>query len=162
MLIEIVSVKAKTNPTARGSYQSLELVYKDVDKGGADKTKNVMSFGTEKDTFVTLSNASAGEQFAITLVKEGAYWQWKTAARGASKAAAQATQTVKSSYETAEERAKKQIYIVRQSSISNAIELLSVGAKTPPALEEVLNVAHRLEDYVFGTRIQDLPDDIPE
>jgi hypothetical protein len=162
MLIEIVSVTPKTNPTARGSYQSLSVVYKDIDKGGADKTKNVMSFGTEKDTFTTLSNTTAGEQFSVDLVKEGAYWQWKTVARAASKAVAQATQTLKSSYETSEERAKKQIYIVRQSSISSAIELLSVGAKTPPTVDDVLAVAQRFEGYVFGTSIQDLADDIPE
>lgn len=161
MLIEIVNVTPKTNPTARGSYQSLSVVYTDVEKGGGEKTKNVMSFGTESATFGTLSNAAAGEQFSVSLVKEGAYWQWKTVVRSASKAVAQATQSVKSSYETSEERAKKQIYIVRQSSISSAIDLLSVGAKTPPSVEEVLNVAHRFEDYVFGTRIQDLPDDIP-
>lgn len=57
----------------------------------------------------------------------------------------------KSTYETPEERAVKQIYIVRQSSISSAIGLLTTGAKVPPDADAVLEVAKKFETFVFGS-----------
>lgn len=68
------------------------------------------------------------------------------------------TASPKSTYETPEERAKKQIYIVRQSSISNAVDLLSVGQKSPPDVKAVLEAAKQFEDYVFGTNAQVVTD----
>jgi hypothetical protein len=54
-----------------------------------------------------------------------------------------------SNYETKEERAARQVMIVRQSSLSNAVSTLSVGAKhlTP---SEVVAVAKEYERYVLG------------
>ena len=50
-------------------------------------------------------------------------------------------QTNRSNFETPEERAKKQVYIVKQSSISNALVVLSVGAKAPPSAQSILDLA---------------------
>jgi len=53
-------------------------------------------------------------------------------------------------YETAEERAKKQVYIIKQSSISNAIEIAKtdgIGLSVPG----VLAIAQELTDWVLGT-----------
>lgn len=65
-----------------------------------------------------------------------------------------------STYETPEERAKKQVYIVRQSSLSNALTALAIGAKTPPKPDEVIELARKYEDYVFGkTSLPPIPDE---
>ena len=82
----------------------------------------------------------------------------------------------KSTYETPEERAKRQVLIVRQSSLSSAIELLKTDKKSP-TVPEVLQVAKQFEAYVFGNddpfgleskepvnklpTVDDLEDDIP-
>lgn len=63
-----------------------------------------------------------------------------------------------STYSTAEERAKTQLYIVRQSNINAAVNVLTVGAKTPPKLEEVLALAKRFESHVFGDSDSPIPD----
>lgn len=57
----------------------------------------------------------------------------------------------KSTYPTDEERAKTQIYIVRQSNITAAINLLSTGAKAPPKLDDIIATAKVFENHVFGT-----------
>lgn len=55
-------------------------------------------------------------------------------------------------FETKEERQQKQIYIVRQSSISSAIDLLKTEKKVPNVFE-VLDVARQFEQYVFGGKV---------
>lgn len=121
-----------------------------------------MSFGAQKATYDKLLNALNGQQFTITVVKNAAgYNDWtaitdldKTAA--ATPASASSVNNVtaspagRSNFETPEERARKQIYIVRQSSISSAISTLTSGAKHPPKIAEVLEVAKVYEQYVFG------------
>ncbi len=59
----------------------------------------------------------------------------------------------RSTYETPEERAKKQVYIVRQSSLSVARDNLAVGAKSPPDAESIIALARKFEAYVFDTKL---------
>ena len=75
--------------------------------------------------------------------------------------------TPRSTYETPEERAKKQVYIVRQSSIANAIQfyaLVNVEDVTN-SVENILATAKQFEHYVFSTdpvqELIDMEDDIP-
>jgi hypothetical protein len=66
------------------------------------------------------------------------------------------------SWETPEERALKQVYIVRQSSIANAIALLAVeGPGITPDVEWVIATAKTFENYVFDG-VATLTNDQPE
>lgn len=185
--IEVLNKTVTTKPTAKGSYQMLELAYKNLTFQGKVEGRKIMSFGDTAAAFKELANASTGDQYEVEVVKNAktGYNDWVSAkksvggaptaaARPANGAAQTSATTTKSTYETPEERAKKQIYIVRQSSISSAVDLLTTGAKSPPKVEEVLDVAKQLENYVFGQGddkaveaavsqdVNDLPfDDIP-
>lgn len=55
--------------------------------------------------------------------------------------------------ETAEERAKRQILIVKQSSLSSAVETVKQDKKVP-STEEVLSVAQEYFDWVMGNTQQ--------
>lgn len=76
-----------------------------------------------------------------------------------------------SNYETPAERARRQVYIVRQSSITAAIELLklqmSAGETTANFdVDPVVEIARKFEAYVFEKEAKPLPmsdmeDDIP-
>lgn len=70
-------------------------------------------------------------------------------------AGAKATVSPKSTYETPEERAQKQVYIVRQSSISNAIDLLAANGGKKNTVDDVIDVAKVFEAYVFGVEFDD-------
>ena len=64
--------------------------------------------------------------------------------------------------ETKEERAARQVYIIRQSSLSTAVELLGQGK----SVDEVIKVAKQFETYVFDksssvNAINNIEDDIP-
>lgn len=176
MNITILSVDIKTTPTAKGSYQTADVAYKNNSFQGKVEGKKVMSFGATKDSFTTLATAQPGESYEVTIVKnDKGYNDWVSMAKaqaGAASPAAAAPAASKagnasprSTYETPEERAQRQVLIVRQSSLSSAVNTLTAGAKTPPSVESVLALAKAYEGYVFGTGasgFDDLPSDIPE
>ena len=177
MRIEIINVQQTSKPTAKGgTYQQLDVAYKNLDFQGRVEGKKIMSFNY-KDTFAALSKATNGQIYDITKVKEGEYWQWSNAILEESQGTTNSATTVskaspspKSTYETPEERALRQRMIVRQSSISNAIETLKVEKKVVDT-KDVIKVAQVYFDWVMdnGTKngtdfvadIADMQDDIP-
>lgn len=183
MNITILSVQSITAQGAKGPYQTLEVAYKNNTFGKVE-SKKIMPFGAQKAVFDALANAQTGSTFDITVVKnDKGYNDW-TAAKQAVPGAAQSasvgsintgkvgaimgqTTQVKSTYETPEERAKKQVYIIRQSSLSAAIGSLSVGAKSALKASDVIAVAEEYYAWVMQSPEQavkqdmlDLPHDI--
>jgi len=55
-------------------------------------------------------------------------------------------------YESGDERKAKQRYIIKQSSLSAAVSVLTTGAKAPPKTEDVLSLADIFVDYVFDQK----------
>jgi len=177
MNITILSVDIKTVPTAKGSYQTADVAYKNNSFQGKVEGKKVMSFGATKDSFSILALAQPGESYEVTIVKnDKGYNDWVSMAKaeaGANSPAVSApaggkapAATPRSTYETPEERAQRQVLIVRQSSLSAAVNLLLAGAKTPPPVENVLALAKQFEDFVFGKQalgpISEMSDDFPQ
>jgi len=154
MEINILSVTIETIPTAKGSYQKAAVAYKDKD--GKVTGKNIVSFVYPK-VWEAISNAVGGDRFDVKNEKVKDNWAWTEITKLEEGQSGKPTSTTsvgstgtKSTYETPEERAQKQICIVRQSSISNAIEY-AVGVKAVKSLEELLSIAKRFENYVFNS-----------
>lgn len=178
MQIQIIATSVETKPTQKGTtYQQLEVTYKNLTYQGKVESKKLMSFGANATSFKALANAQAGEVFEVSVVKnDKGYNDWtsvqpstgiRPAASAASSPAATTQTTGRSSYETPEERAQRQVYIIRQSSISSAVATLAVGAKSVKP-DEVLAVAKQYENYVFDVKdpgpsgFDDFPDfDVP-
>lgn len=183
MLIKILAVEGPvTKPTAKGSYQQIEVSYRNLDNGKTESRK-VMSFAN-KDVYTTLAAGTSGQVFNVTIQKneKTGYWDWVGANVSSEQAASNQNQTVKqtgsgnpaprSNYETPEERAQRQVFIIRQSSVSSAINALSAGTKSAPKLEDVLEYAEGIVQYVMGNdktapeqaaqeSIQTMENDIP-
>ena len=174
--IKVVSVENSTVPTAKGSYGVAEVTYKNLTFENKIEAKKVMSF-THKEVYNTLKSAEMGAVFTVQRVKnDKGYWDWvslgdapvETTGGTSVATAAKATASPKSTYETPEERAKKQVYIVRQSSITAAIAVLKTDKKNPTP-DEVMQVADMFVHYVMNDApnpvtdvpTQDLEDDIP-
>jgi hypothetical protein len=178
MQIQILSVVIETKPTAKGSYQVADVAYKNLSFQGKVEGKKVMSFGATAEGFKALALAQPGEIYEVTVVKnDKGYNDWTALTKSGAgtpvpagndqgsngSVARAATPAARSTYETPEERAIKQVYIVRQSSVSNAVATLSVGAKKlEPA--DVLKLAQEYTDFVFGKKasgpsgFEDFPD----
>jgi hypothetical protein len=183
MNITLLSVDIKTQPTKNGkSYQVADVAYKNNTFQGKVEGKKVMSFGATTEAFKTLAVASPGESYTVEVVKNAAgYNDWVSMVKGEANAAPAAAATTKtptaapkSNYETSEERALRQVYIIRQSSLTNAISTLSVGSKTAPDPDAVINLASRYFNFVIDgglapvkttvdgiTSIEDMPSDFP-
>lgn len=158
MQITVIDVGTPNTHAAKNgrSYQSLEVTYKGAD--GKVGNKKLMSF-SNPSVFKAAGSWNKGDVVDVVSQKDDqGYWQWTgIGTEGGApvvQQAAAATGTggarvTGSNYETKEERAARQELIVRQSSLSNAISILTVGAKTV-SKAEVLLLATELSDWVFG------------
>jgi len=164
MLISIQSVNVTRAPKG---YSIAEVTYL---REGREEARKVMSFVNE-GVFKTVSEFKVFPvDVNVTLAKERGkdgkdYWQWKAIEQGqtvqndvTAKAVdpkIQGGKVYSSNYETPTERAKRQVYIVRQSSLSNAIALMA--ARSPKGaevnVESVIEVAKQFEEYVLNVEV---------
>lgn len=159
--ISILNVSKQAATTKGGkAYNKLEIAYKDLSYQGAVKSKVLMPFGEQAGAFKKLENAQSGEVYEITVVKNAqGYNDWLDAVATSAEASTTTKTTATggqraSTFETPEERAKKQVYIIRQSSIANAVAALAAGAKSTPKVEDILSVAKQFENYVLNIEPQ--------
>ena len=165
----IITVLNVSQPEKVKTYFTIEVNYKN--EKGQTQGKKLMSFSAP-DVYNALKGASSGEQYDITVKQEGQYWNWVAAKKlegGAKPTGNTPTATTgRSSYESAEEREKRQRLIVRQSSLTAALTTLSVGAKSVDK-NAVKALAEEYTDWVFeelptlkeDVSFDDLGDDIP-
>ncbi|CAB4241220.1 hypothetical protein UFOVP67_3 [uncultured Caudovirales phage] len=120
------------------------------------------------DVFNALKDAKMGDLFTFGIEKEGEFWQLKSATpaggiipvegdptptgyiQQAKSATSAATVATRSNYETPEERTARQLLIVKQSSVTNAVATLAATKKDKFNTEDVLTIAKMYVDYVYG------------
>jgi hypothetical protein len=170
MLINIVDVGSPNTHAAKNgrSYQSIEVTYKN--EQGQVANKKLMSF-SNPSVFNYIKELTKGAQVNVTTTKDAnGYWQWTGIGGDGSVATPESKpatggRVTGSNYETKEERAARQVYIIRQSSLSTAVDLLGQGSK----VADVIATAKEFEAYVFAkesnptkeVNFDDLEDDIP-
>jgi len=170
MLINIIDVGQPNTHAAKNgrSYQSLEVTYKD--EGGKTTTKKLMSF-SNPSVFNHIKSLTKGDQVNVVTAKDAnGYWQWtgiggdEQVAEQPAKQSATPTRVTGSNYETKEERAARQVLIVRQSSVASAVAALAIGAKSSPSSADVIKYAKEIESYVFGQAqtLDELADDLDD
>jgi len=156
------------------------VTHLDLNTGKPDGKKLVDIYA--KSVWPQLLAAKEGEVYEVEREKNAkGYWEWKSVTLSAAAATDAAPQTATSpttsaarpanavgkatervgSWETPEERSAKQVYIVRQSSITNAIAFLKIEGDAGTEVKEVIAIAKQFEDYVFGG-VADLTNDQPE
>ena len=134
MIVTLIDVsQPQSVKTQRGSYQSLEVSYRN--EAGQVQGKKLMSFANPA-VFKEIQDYAKDDRLDIETFKDdNGYWQWKNIAKEGeappktSTGGKANTRVTGSNYETSDERAKRQVYIVRQSSISNAVDLLTASGK---------------------------------
>lgn len=157
MLITINDVKIEKHPKG---YSVANVSYT---RDGRESTRQIMSF-VNVDVFKALSNMrDFPNEVNVVMVKneKSGYWDWvgierndQVKGQDSERKSSKPTggKVIGSNYETPEERAKRQVFIIRQSSISSAIEYFK--AKDPKGTEksvsDVLEVARDFEEYVMG------------
>lgn len=144
-----------------GFYQGTRFAYRD--QSGALKEQNFTAQSLKYNPAIknALNQLKAGDVFTMVKEKEGEFWNVKGIYGEGGVPSQEPTKaqsftpspSPKSNYETPEERAQRQVYIIRQSSISSAVDaapLLKLKSK-----EEILQVAKFFEAFVLGTEFDD-------
>lgn len=147
-----------------GSYQGSRLMYRD--DSGALKEQNFTNQTLKFNPAIKnqLNQLAPNASFTMVKEKEGEFWNVKgiytegnvpsqSVSPNTTKAPITPSASPKSNYETPEERAQKQVYIIRQSAVNyavNASTLLKLKSK-----EEIVSLAKFFEAYVLGTEFDD-------
>lgn len=145
-----IRLNAKTDVENKGKYNMAVVHY---DQDGQSKEKKLMSF-TFPDVYKTLVNANVGDAYDIKAEKDGKFWNWVQATAVGSSSGNGGTSTTtntvptRGGWETPQERAIKQVYIIRQSCLSTAATLLAGKGKA----SDVVDVAKQFEAYVHGVQ----------
>ena len=158
-----------TNVTVAQAPKGYKVAVVSYLKDGAPEQRKLMGFAKEsQEAFKKLVEAKEfpfDANIVMAKNEKTKYWDWvdvEVKQQGASVNGNQAASSVVkpgrvlgSNYETSEERARRQVYIIRQSSISSAVEYLK--AKSPKGVEanvsEVLEVAKEFEDFVMDVEL---------
>ena len=159
MKIKILDVNVENIVKGKSRYSKAAVTYT---YNGEARTQNIMSF-TNPAIFKAVQE-KVGQEVEITIIKNAAgYNEWASlddigspssapTPQGAptpSSAAPTPTRVTGSNYETPAERAIKQVYIVKQSSISAAINLATSNKENASAAE-IIATAQEFVDYVFA------------
>lgn len=137
-----------------GKYFKFELTYS---RDGKPSNRTLVAVGDTKPVFEVLKDSKQGEVYEIDLRKDGEYYNWigctkgeALAVKGTSPVPAGTTSTSSfkstNTYETPDERAKKQVYIARMSALAQAV---SICDKDEPP-EDIIEVAKVFESYIMG------------
>ena len=158
----IQDVRVETvQKSPKNRYEVATVVY--TTNRGEQKEKKVMSFANP-GVFNLIKGLTPPTEVMVTYVEGDQYYNWAkvelvtndpkevkpttTPAAGG--------KVLGNQYETREERHTRQLHIVRQSSLSNAIAMLTPGAKTALKVEEVIDLAQQLVDFVYESNEDDL------
>ena len=155
--ISVIAVEKTTATSKAGKpYQLVEVSYKNLTSGKVESNK----VNQYSDLYSTAAGMQVGEQYTITKEKVNDFWNWTKIVQAApgtqlqgeanTSKAKEVGQQIKGNWETAEERAKKQVLIVKQSTLAQAVATLAVGSKAVKP-EDVLELAQKYTDWVFGT-----------
>jgi hypothetical protein len=171
MQVNVIDVSNLNTHTAKNGreYQSVEVMYKN-DQGQA-QNKKLMSFANPA-VFKAAQAWTKGDVVFVSTEKDtNGYWQWTAVGAADSvsdkrsddapatqgNAAKPATRVSGSNYETKEERAVRQVMIVRQSSLSNAVATLGIEGSKATA-NDVINLAKLYEQFVLAGKALETPD----
>lgn len=153
-----------------GDYKGSKIIFKDGTGKVQEKAFHENTFKYNKAFEKELHALSAGDSFVATLEKKGEYWNWLAIKKstGETQPMAKPAAATGGNWETAEERKNKQVYIIRQSSISAALKMLELNGSKKIAVKDVTLIADELTNWVLGqskqeadATLSDLDNDIP-
>lgn len=156
----------KTELIERPKYKAYKVTFRNLDTGKPLST-NVVNFGDQASVFEAIAKAKTDDVFAVTVKRsdDGKFYNWvgiepaeappEEAGKEAVGEAKGRGRAVDRDWETRQERALRQILIVRQSSLSAA----QAFGKEYKSVDDLFAVAEKIEGWVF--RSLKTPDGAP-
>ena len=157
-LIEVLKInRSHAGKAGTKGYEVVEVAYKDPE--GKTKGMKVLDF-VQREVFKSLEGVNDGDILDVEFEQnDKGYWQFKSVQKGTAPqktdgASVQANRTgsvSKGNWETSEERAARQVMIVRQSQLTNTISYFELTKHTKATPQDVIAVAKIFESFVLGT-----------
>jgi hypothetical protein len=171
-VFQSVSITDEKKPGAKQGYQKAVVIYT---YNGEPRKQTIVSFSNPA-IFKQIQELEQGQEIEVEVIKNaGGFNEWKSvtvggnsgstggnqtgtpsAASGATTGSTGVARVTGSNYENKEERAARQVLIVKQSSLSAAVASLTPGAKAPLSVEEVIERAQAFVDFVFEQDAEDV------
>lgn len=157
--IKLGEVTVENIKKGRNQYSVANVNYS---YNGETRSKKILSFANP-EVFKLIQEFPTGSELEVEITKnDQGYDQWaKVVKSGDVKPAATGGRVTGSNYETSEERAKRQVLIVRQSCLAQSVAYHNGGADE----DEVLKTAQVFADWVFDTdpapTLETMMDDVP-
>ena len=153
MALNVVVKEVNVENVVKGKtrYSKAVVTY---DFKGETRTQNIMSFANP-DVFKKVQALEPGQTIAVELTKNAqGYNEWAKVDVASdepkdAKAAPTGGKVTGSNYETREERAAKQVLIVRQSCLAQAVAYVVGTKEQVESNEELLKLADQFVDWVF-------------
>lgn len=153
--ITVLKSAVVTQEGKKGPYKVVELGYKTEE--GKVKGMRIMPFGSQKAVFDVAAQAEKGDVLNASFQQnDKGFWEFGSLevtgekVSEAQPASSTGGSTAKGgNWETKEERAARQVLIVRQSSASTAVAFVE-ATKLKASIEDVIKLAKEIEAYVLG------------
>jgi len=145
--IEIVDVSTEKV----GTYSKMSVTHRTNDYKGNPKVeaKALVSFACPTPVWEAMSKAQKGEQYIIHRVKDtnGKYWNWDGVepADGSTPVATTSSAPAAARPSFADQDAKKQRYIIRQSCLKAAVDCVGSGGEA----QEIMDTAEVFVKWVL-------------
>jgi hypothetical protein len=157
MQIKILEVgNVSTLQGKKGAYSLFTLKY---EADGKARDRKIMSFA--KEVYGELLKSTPNEKYEIGLKQNGDFWDWvsitKLASSDGDSAVGRPAAKSGGNWETSEERARRQVYIMRQNALTNAVAYCSDSA----TVGQVLKVAAQFAAWSADIEMDD-DDDGPD
>ena len=157
MSYKITVLKISINKAPGKNYNIAEVAYKTED--GKTKGMKVLDF-VQKDVFAVLTTVNAGDVLNADFEQNAkGFWQFAQVSKTGEKQEVSAAPAManspapsvnKGNWETSDERAARQVMIVRQSSLSNTINYFELTGHKKATPEDVIAVSKLFEAFVMG------------
>lgn len=172
MFIEIINVSDPVQQAgARTPYHTMSVSYKN-DKGQVG-SKNLVSYAYP-EVFAFFRSKARGSKVEVTVVKNAkGYLDWTAAAdsdgtmpmNSGPTTVSRPTPTKSSSYESKEDRDQRQQWIIRQSSLAQAVASLKTDKATVNP-KDAIALAEQYESWVTrvdaNQAVLDIESDVPQ
>jgi len=156
-MVHVGSPETKT-ATGGKSHLAMDVVYKD--SNGQSRSKTLRDFANPA-LFKAIQGLNEGDTFYVEVEKNAkGYWEWlkvstepleKPAAAGGGGNTRPATKST-GTYETPQERGRKQVFIIRQSSFDRAASMTPEDA----SFSKVASLAEKIEAWIMrGWKLND-------
>lgn len=154
-----INLDAQIAKNGGGTYPGATISYRDKDNKLQEKAFHANGLKYNAALKNGLGNLQTSDNFIAQAEKnDGGFWEWKSIAKDTSSNSSSdvkgnnkpQTMSATSTYATKEERAQTQVYIVRQSSLANALKLAEVQGNKKIDVMSIINDAKWFENWVLN------------